>query len=128
MKTVYKKAISLANKNGQNFIKEMAAYYTYIGIEEGNISNWFVLIAKSKETGKYICLSISRYDSGGAASTFYGDLKHFCLHYHGAGPGQGSAFGSRMHGGGERIPDLGPMLCGRGCVRHKPYLIPGYHH
>ena len=52
MKTVYKKAISLANKNGQNFIKEMAAYYTYIGIEEGNISNWFVLIAKSKETGK----------------------------------------------------------------------------
>lgn len=50
MKTVYKKAISLANKNGQNFIKEMAAYYTYIGIEEGNISNWFVLIAKSKET------------------------------------------------------------------------------
>lgn len=71
MKTVYKKAISLANKNGQNFIKEMAAYYTYIGIEEGNISNWFVLIAKSKETGKYICLSISRYDSGGAASTFY---------------------------------------------------------
>lgn len=59
MKTVYKKAISLANKNGQNFIKEMAAYYTYIGIEEGNISNWFVLIAKSKETGKYICLSIS---------------------------------------------------------------------
>ncbi|UWH91813.1 MAG: hypothetical protein [Bacteriophage sp.] len=79
MKTVYKKAISLANKNGQNFIKEMAAYYTYIGIEEGNISNWFVLIAKSKETGKYICLSISRYDSGGAVSTFYGDLKHFCL-------------------------------------------------
>ena len=49
MKTVYKKAISLANKNGQNFIKEMAAYYTYIGIEEGNISNWFVLIANLKK-------------------------------------------------------------------------------
>lgn len=79
MKTIYKKAISLANKNGKEFIKEMAAYYTYIGIEEENISSWFVLIAKSKETGKYTCLSISRYDSGGAASTFYGDMKHFCL-------------------------------------------------
>lgn len=69
----------LTTEERKKYDEEMAAYYTYIGIEEGNISNWFVLIAKSKETGKYICLSISRYDSGGAASTFYGDLKHFCL-------------------------------------------------
>lgn len=79
MKTIYKKAISLANKKGQKFIKFVAPIYTFIGIEEGYKNGWFILIARSNETGEYICFSISRYDSGGAASSVYGDMKHFCM-------------------------------------------------
>lgn len=79
MKSVYKKAFSLANKKGQKFIKFMSSYYTFIGIEEGYKINWFILIAQSNETGKYLCFSISQYDSGGAGSSVYGDIEHFCL-------------------------------------------------
>lgn len=89
MKSVYKKAFSLANKKGQKFIKFVAPIYTFIGIEEGCKNGWFILIAQSNETGKYICFSISRYDSGGAGSSVYGDIEHFitqkaenmCYHY-----------------------------------------------
>lgn len=79
MKTIYKKAISLANKKGQKFIKLVTPYYTFIGIEEGNRNSWFILITQSNDTGKYLCFSISRYDSGGAAPSVYGDIEHFCM-------------------------------------------------
>ena len=79
MKSVYKKAFSLANKKGQKFIELVNPYYTFIGIEEGNKNSWFILIAQSNDTGKYICFSISRYDSGGAAPSVYGDMEHFII-------------------------------------------------
>lgn len=79
MKSVYKKAFSLANKKGQKFIRLVSSYYTFIGIEEGYKINWFIVIAQSNETGKYICFSISRYDSGGAGSSVYGDIEHYII-------------------------------------------------
>lgn len=79
MKTVYKKAISLANKNGKKYLKGLLSSYKFIGMEPENSSNWFIIITQSNETGKYFCFAISRYDSGGADSCFYGDIEHYIL-------------------------------------------------
>ena len=93
MKDLTKKALSLANKDGQKFIKtwilgkriEFAREdFKIIGIENVDYScSWFLVIyeytesyAHSKGKRKVGAASISGYWSGGAKSTLYGDLRH----------------------------------------------------
>ena len=87
MKDLTKKALSLANKNGQKFIKTwLSGNYEHkiIGIENVDYdSNWFLVVYEYIETygldkgkRKVSTASISGYWSGGAKSTFYGDLRH----------------------------------------------------
>ena len=87
MKDLTKKALSLANKNGQKFIKTwLSGNYEHkiIGIENVDYSrNWFLVVYEYIETygidkgkRKVSTASISGYWSGGAKSTFYGDMMH----------------------------------------------------
>ena len=83
MKDLTKKALSLANKDGQKFIKTWIPG-RIIGIENVDYScSWFLVIyeytesyAHSKGKRKVGAASISGYWSGGAKSTLYGDLRH----------------------------------------------------
>lgn len=87
MKDLAKKALSLANKDGKKFIKQWILGYNnqkIIGIENVDYScSWFLVIYEytesyrnSKGKRKVSAASISGYWSGGAKSTFYGDLRH----------------------------------------------------
>ena len=87
MKDLTKKALSLANKDGKKFIKQWILGYNnqkIIGIENVDYScSWFLVIYEytesyghSKGKRKVSSASISGYWSGGAKSTFYGDLRH----------------------------------------------------
>lgn len=87
MKDLTKKALSLANKDGKKFIKKWILGYNnqkIIGIENVDYScSWFLVIYEytesyghSKGKRKVSAASISGYWSGGAKSTFYGDLIH----------------------------------------------------
>ena len=93
MKDLTKKALSLANKDGQKFIKtwilgkrtEFAKDdFKIIGIENVDYgSNWFLVIYEhiqscGENKGKrYVyAAAISGYWSGGAKSSFYGDLRY----------------------------------------------------
>lgn len=87
MKDLTKKALSLANKDGKKFIKQWILGYNnqkIIGIENVDYScSWFLVIYEytdsyghSKGKRKVSAASISGYWSGGAKSTFYGDLIH----------------------------------------------------
>ena len=87
MKDLTKKALSLANKDGQKFIKtwligKSAGSLKIIGIENVDYSsNWFLVIYEytscfEKGKRKVSAASISGFWSGGAKSTFYGDLRH----------------------------------------------------
>ena len=87
MKDLTKKALSLANKNGQKFIKTwLSGNYEHkiIGIENVDYSrNWFLVIYEHIQScGEYkgkryvYAASISGYWSGGAKSTFYGNMMH----------------------------------------------------
>ena len=87
MKDLTKKALSLANKNGQKFIKTwLSGNYEHkiIGIENVDYCrNWFLVVYEYIETygidkgkRKVSTASISGYWSGGAKSTLYGNLRH----------------------------------------------------
>ena len=87
MKDLTKKALSLANKDGKKFIKQWILGYNnqkIIGIENVDYScSWFLVIYEytesyvhSKGKRKVGAASISGYWSGGAKSTFYGDMMH----------------------------------------------------
>lgn len=87
MKDLTKKALSLANEDGKKFIKQWILGYNnqkIIGIEDVDYSrSWFLVIYEytesyghSKGKRKVSSASISGYWSGGAKSTFYGDLRH----------------------------------------------------
>ena len=87
MKDLTKKALSLANKDGKKFIKQWILGYNnqkIIGIENVDYSrSWFLVIYEytesyghSKGKRKVSAAAISGYWSGGAKSTFYGDLMH----------------------------------------------------
>ena len=87
MKDLTKKALSLANKDGKKFIKQWILGYNnqkIIGIENVDYSrSWFLVIYEytesyghSKGKRKVSAAAISGYWSGGAKSTFYGDLRH----------------------------------------------------
>lgn len=87
MKDLTKKALSLANKDGKKFIKQWILGYNnqkIIGIENVDYSlSWFLVIYEYTESygnrngkRKVSAASISGYWSGGAKSTFYGDLRH----------------------------------------------------
>ena len=93
MKDLIKKALSLANKDGQKFIKtwilgKLTGFakddFKIIGIENVDYScSWFLVIYEytesyghSKGKRKVSAAAISGYWSGGAKSTFYGDLRH----------------------------------------------------
>ena len=87
MKDLTKKALSLANKNGQKFIKTwLSGNYEHkiIGIENVDYCrNWFLVIYEHIQScGEYrgkryvYAAAISGYWSGGAKSTFYGDMMH----------------------------------------------------
>ena len=87
MKDLSKKALSLANKDGKKFIKQWILGYNnqkIIGIENVDYSrSWFLVIYEytesyghSKGKRKVSAAAISGYWSGGAKSTFYGDLRH----------------------------------------------------
>ena len=87
MKDLSKKALSLANKDGKKFIKQWILGYNnqkIIGIENVDYSrSWFLVIYEytesyghSKGKRKVSAASISGYWSGGAKSTFYGDMMH----------------------------------------------------
>ena len=87
MKDLSKKALSLANKDGKKFIKQWILGYNnqkIIGIENVDYSrSWFLVIYEytesyghSKGKRKVSAAAISGYWSGGAKSTFYGDLSH----------------------------------------------------
>ena len=87
MKDLTKKALSLANKDGKKFIKQWILGYNnqkIIGIENVDYSrSWFLVIYEytesyghSKGKRKVSTAAISGYWSGGAKSTFYGDLRH----------------------------------------------------
>lgn len=87
MKDLTKKALSLANKDGKKFIKQWILGYNnqkIIGIENVDYSrSWFLVIYEyteyyghSKGKRKVSAASISGYWSGGAKSTFYGDMMH----------------------------------------------------
>ena len=87
MKDLTKKALSLANKDGKKFIKQWILGYNnqkIIGIENVDYSrSWFLVIYEYTESygnrkgkRKVSAASISGYWSGGAKSTFYGDMIH----------------------------------------------------
>ena len=87
MKDLSKKALSLANKDGKKFIKQWILGYNnqkIIGIENVDYSrSWFLVIYEytesyghSKSKRKVSAAAISGYWSGGAKSTFYGDMMH----------------------------------------------------
>ena len=87
MKDLTKKALSLANKDGKKFIKQWILGYNnqkIIGIENVDYScSWFLVIYEYTESygnrkgkRKVSAASISGYWSGGAKSTFYGDMMH----------------------------------------------------
>ena len=87
MKDLSKKALSLANKDGKKFIKQWILGYNnqkIIGIENVDYSrSWFLVIYEytesyghSKGKRKVSAAAISGYWSGGAKSTFYGDMMH----------------------------------------------------
>lgn len=87
MKDLTKKALSLANKDGQKFIKTWILGYNnpkIIGIENVDYScSWFLVIYEHIQScGEYrgkryvLAAAISGYWSGGAKSTLYGDLRH----------------------------------------------------
>ena len=87
MKDLTKKALSLANKDGQEFVKrwfvgKSAGTLKIIGIENVDYSNnWFDVIYEytscfEKGKRKVGAAAISGYWSGGAKSTFYGDMMH----------------------------------------------------
>ena len=87
MKDLSKKALSLANKDGKKFIKQWILGYNnqkIIGIENVDYSrSWFLVIYEytesyghSKVKRKVSAAAISGYWSGGAKSTFYGDMMH----------------------------------------------------
>lgn len=87
MKDLTNKALSLANKDGKKFIKQWILGYNnqkIIGIENVDYSrSWFLVIYEYTESygnrkgkRKVSAASISGYWSGGAKSTFYGDLRH----------------------------------------------------
>lgn len=87
MKDLAKKALSLANKDGKKFIKQWILGYNnqkIIGIENVDYNcSWFLVIYEytesyghSKGKRKVSAASISGYWSGGAKSTFYGDMMH----------------------------------------------------
>ena len=87
MKDLIKKALSLANKDGKKFIKQWILGYNnqkIIGIENVDYSrSWFLVIYEYTESygnrkgkRKVSAASISGYWSGGAKSTFYGDMMH----------------------------------------------------
>ena len=87
MKDLSKKALSLANNDGKKFIKQWILGYNnqkIIGIENVDYSrSWFLVIYEytesyghSKGKRKVSAAAISGYWSGGAKSTFYGDLRH----------------------------------------------------
>lgn len=87
MKDLTKKALSLANKDGKEFIKQWILGYNnqkIIGIENVDYSrSWFLVIYEYTESygnrkckRKVSAASISGYWSGGAKSTIYGDLRH----------------------------------------------------
>ena len=87
MKDLTKKALSLANKDGKKFIKQWILGYNnqkIIGIENVDYSrSWFLVIYEytesyghSKGKRKVSAAAISGYWSGGAKSTFYGDMMH----------------------------------------------------
>ena len=87
MKDLTKKALSLANKDGKKFIKQWILGYNnqkIIGIENVDYSsNWFLVVYEYIETcgidkgkRKVSSASISGYWSGGAKSTFYGDMMY----------------------------------------------------
>ena len=83
MKDLTKKALSLANKDGQKFIKTWIPG-RIIGIEHVDYgSNWFLVIYEhiqscgANKGKRYVyAAAISGYWSGGAKSTLYGDLRH----------------------------------------------------
>ena len=93
MKDLIKKALSLANKDGQKFIKTWILgkrigfrgdNFKIIGIENVDYSSkWFLVVYEYIETcgidkgkRKVSSASISGYWSGGAKSSFYGDMMH----------------------------------------------------
>ena len=87
MKDLTKKALSLANKDGKKFIKQWILGYNnqkIIGIENVDYSrNWFLVIYEhiqscgANKGKRYVyAAAISGYWSGGAKSTFYGDMMH----------------------------------------------------
>lgn len=87
MKDLTKKALSLANKDGKKFIKQWILGYNnqkIIGIENVDYSrSWFLVIYEYTESygnrkgkRKVSAASISGCWSGGAKSTFYGDMMH----------------------------------------------------
>lgn len=84
MKDITKKALSLANKDGYRFIKMWLRGKRIIGIEDVDYgSSWFLVIYEYIESDghdkgkrKVSAASISGFWSGGAASSFYGDLRH----------------------------------------------------
>ena len=83
MKDLKKKALSLANKDGQKFIKTWLSG-RIIGIENVDYDNsWFIVIYEYIESSghekgkrKVHSAAISGYWSGGAKSAFYGDMRH----------------------------------------------------
>ena len=93
MKDLIKKALSLANKDGQKFIKTWILGkrtgfakddFKIIGIENVDYScSWFLVIYEhiqscgANKGKRYVyAAAISGYWSGGAKSTFYGDMMH----------------------------------------------------
>ena len=83
MKDLTKKALSLANKDGQKFIKTWLSG-RIIGIENVDYSSsWFFVVYEYIETfgidngkRKVSTASIGGYWSGSCKSTFFGDLYH----------------------------------------------------
>ena len=87
MKDLTKKALSLANKDGKKFIKQWILGYNnqkIIGIENVDYSrNWFLVVYEyiqscgANKGKRYVCAAaISGYWSGGAKSSFYGDMMY----------------------------------------------------
>ena len=93
MKDLTKKALSLANKNGQKFLKTWTLgkrigfggdNFKIIGIDNLDYSsNWFLVVYEYIETcgidkgkRKVSSASISGYWSGKCKSTFFGNLYH----------------------------------------------------
>lgn len=85
MKDILKRALSLANKDGKEFIKRWVMGFgvhldcKVIGIENLDYaSSWFLLVFEYMDHGVRAVrfASISTWWSGGAKSTYYGDCYH----------------------------------------------------